>query len=341
MRTVRNLSDLAGVKEPLCLAAGFFDGVHAGHQEVLRRTIRQARAIGGQAWALTFDPHPLKVLSPGAAPLTLTSTPHKLELLRGLGLDGCILIPFTRPFASLPAEAFLKSLERSVPTLRHIFVGSDWRFGRNGGGGQAQLSAWARKRGIAVTLVRPVRYRGAAISSTRIRQAVAAGKLRLAGRLLGRPFSLLGVVRRGNRIGRRLGYPTANIAPQNEAAPPLGIYSVRALVNGRVLDGVASFGLHPTVEPTRRPVLEIHFFDVNLRLYGRRIQVFFVERLRPERRFPTVAALARQIAKDVAKARKGLREDRDTKLWIGTLQEWYPDTIVPGEKKQERKEERV
>lgn len=341
MKTVRRLQDLAHESKPICLAAGFFDGVHAGHQEVLSRSIHQARTIGGCAWAMTFDPHPLKVLSPGIAPPILTSTSHKLDLLRRFGLDGCILIPFSMQFAALPSSVFLSKLERYLPALRHVFVGSDWRFGKGGGGDHDQLTAWADRRGITVNPIQPVLYRGRPISSTRIRQSVAAGRLPLAARLLGRPFSILGTVRRGNRIGRRIGYPTANISPHNEVLPPLGIYAVRCLVDGQALDGVASFGLHPTLCPVSDPILEIHFPGVSANLYGRRIEVFLIERLRDERRFPTAAALARQIATDIAHARKVLRKSNHLNLWIRTLQRWYPDIIVAPEKKQERKEERV
>lgn len=339
MRLLRSMIDLRTVRKPVCLAAGFFDGLHIGHQTVLRQALRSAQAIGGEAWALTFHTHPLKVLKPEVAPLLLTSTPHKVELMDRFGMDGCLLIPFTKRFAAQEPEAFLARLERSVPTLRQIFVGQDWRFGKGGRGDTAMLTAWAEARGIAVVPVPPVCRSGAAVSSTRIRRAVADGRLELARRLIGRPFSILGTVVHGNHIGRILGYPTANLDPHNEVRPPIGIYAVQARIQGRVHEGIVNFGVHPTIAQVSSPLLELHVLDARLRLYGRSIEVFFMRYLRPERRFDSLQALTRRIRLDIADARRALRTTHAQKVWNKALQTWYPDSIVRTKKKQEKERE--
>jgi len=332
MKIIRQMSGLSGHKRPVCLAVGFFDGVHLGHQEVLRQTLARAQAIGGEAWAMTFDPHPLKILTPDSAPLLLTDTRHKLELLRHFGLDGCILVPFNRRFAATPAEVFLKSLERGIPSLHTLFMGDDWRFGHKGRGDIAMLRAWAKPRGITVRRVPSVQYRKKPVSSTRIRAAVTTGRLSEAAALLGRPFSILGTVVPGNRIGRKLGFPTANLDPHNEASPPMGVYAAQAIVNRRAFLGVVSFGHHPTVARVSQPVLELHLLDTRMNLYRRRIEVFLLHRLRAEKKFPDLAALKGQIARDVQAARRVLATAAMKNCWIKALQRWHPESIVPPNK---------
>jgi len=334
MKIIRSMTGLRAVRKPLCLAAGFFDGVHTGHQAVLRRAAAAAAAMGGETWAMTFHTHPLKVLRPESAPPLLTSTAHKVALMGRLGVDGCLLIPFTRRFAALEPEDFLRRLEQDAPTLAHIFVGEDWRFGHFGRGDTAMLSAWAATRGIELTQVPPVRCAGGTVSSTRIREAIAAGRLDLARRLLGRPFSILGTVVRGNRIGREIGFPTANLDPHNEVRPPVGIYAVQSLIAGKAYEGIVNFGVHPTVAQVPEPLLELHVLDASLQLYRRHIEVFFIARLRAERRFLTLDALVRQIRLDLGAARRALRAPAAQKEWNKALQVWYPDSIVPSKKQK-------
>jgi riboflavin kinase/FMN adenylyltransferase len=334
MRMIRQMSGMRIVNKPVCLAVGFFDGLHSGHQRVLLRTIEQARKIGGEAWALTFDPHPLKVLQPRSAPPILTSTPHKLDLMRRFGMDGCLTIPFTRQFSATSAEAFLVRLGKAIPTLAHIFVGEDWRFGENGSGDTALLTTWAHARNIKVSRVILVRNQANLVSSTGIRNAVSKGDLGLATRLLGRPFSILGTVIHGNGIGRQLGYPTANLDAHNEVRPPVGVYAVRAIVKGHPYAGVVNFGRHPSVKALKSPIIELHLTDTDLPLYGCDIEVFFFARIRGERRFPTPQALARQIGRDVASARCLIASPAAKKLWNKTLQVWYTDTIVTPKRRQ-------
>lgn len=331
---------MRSIEAPLFLAAGFFDGVHRGHREVLQRTVLRARAAGGQAWAMTFDPHPLKVLDPCAAPLLLTSTRHKLELIQQLGIDGCLLIPFTRRFAGTTAGDFLDGLAANLPTLQRVLVGEDWRFGKAGRGDTSMLESWAASRGIVLERVAPVTFRHEPVSSTRIREAIARGQLRTAASLLGRPFSILGTVTHGNRIGRKLGFPTANIDPHNEVRPPVGVYAVQAIVGAAACPGIVNFGYHPTIRAVNAPLVELHLLDTSPRLYGRRVEVFFMAGLRAERHFASTAELVRQIKRDVLIARHRLSTPSLKKLWNRTLQTWRPDIIVSPQKQREKEEER-
>ena len=341
MKVIHHMSELRQRKRPICLAVGFFDGVHLGHQNVLRHTIEHARKIGGEAWAMTFDPHPLKVLNPEAAPRMLTTSLHKLQLMRHFGLDGCLLIPFNRNFASIPASAFLKKLEKDIPSLAAIFMGHDWRFGHKGQGDHQLLSEWAKCHpGLTIHQITAVQRGGQAISSTRIRNTVGAGKLTESTTLLGRPYSILGTVRKGNQIGRKIGYPTANLDPGNEAHPPTGIYAIQAITGGKAFPGMVNFGFHPTISPVKKPLVEVHLFDTRQNLYGRRIEVFFLRKLRDEKKFTNLDSLIQQIRKDEINARRILASPEVKKLWIGTLQKWHRDIIVPSTNKSINKEKK-
>ncbi len=306
MKVSHELKHWQKTRRPLCLAIGFFDGVHRGHARVIRETIRRARACGGEAWALTFDPHPARVLHPATAPRLLTALPHKLRWLASLGLDGCLVLPFTRQLSQRPPQNFLEHLLGSAPTLTHVLVGPNWRFGKNRAGTTATLSRFARTHGFHATSVPPARHGGQPISSTRIRNAIAAGDLTAATAMLGRPFSILGPVVRGARIGHTLGYPTANVPPASEVLPPYGIYAARALIGQAVHDGVVSYGVRPTIDktPGAPALIELHLFDFNANLYGHEIEIFFVRRLRDERTFASLNALRGQIARDVVASRR-------------------------------------
>lgn len=313
MKTFSDVSYLRKKKRPILLAAGFFDGVHRGHRRVIETTVSAARRARGEAWVLTFDPHPAKVLRPGSAPRLLTSTPHKVRLLTRLGVDGCLLMSFSRELAGLSPAAFVGMLHHLMPTLKTIFVGKGWRFGKGQAGDSEMLATLAAPHGVGVTVVGLVYRRGVAVSSTRIRALVARGRLREAADMLGRPYSLLGRVVKGRSVGRALGFPTANLETENEVLPPFGVYAVRARVGDRLLDGVLALGRRPTFRLDRAPAtVELHLLDFSGRLYGREIEVFFIRKLRPERRFPSVSALVRQIGRDVRNARKENQKNRFT-----------------------------
>ena len=315
MKLGSKLACLRGQRRPVLLAAGFFDGVHRGHQAIIRKMVSVARRERGAAWVMTFDTHPRKVLFPLAAPRLLTSTPHKLRLLKALGVHGCIVIPFTRSLARLAPKAFIAMLALAAPALRQIVIGRNWTFGRQGRGTPAMLKALAPCFGFKITVIPPVRWHGTVVSSTRIRTAVLAGRLAEAAGMLGRPFSLLGTVMHGRGLGRKLGIPTANLNPHNEVAPPDGVYIVRARWDSVDYLGIVNLGVRPTLAlPKERParVLELHLFGLRRNLYGKAIEVTFLKKLRRERVFPSLEALQRQIRKDIERAQAWFGQEKPT-----------------------------
>lgn len=308
MRTVHQLEDLKGEPGPLVIAAGAFDGVHLGHRAVLQLALDEAKHLGGSTWVMTFDPHPLKVLRPSAAPALLTATPHKLSLLAGCGLTGTLVLPFNHEFAHQEPEAFIQRLRQNAPALKTLVVGENWTFGHKARGNVALLRELAAGLGFSVRVAGPVVWQDEVISSTRIRKAVAAGDLDAAGAMLGRPFSLMGTVIHGKQLGRQLGFPTANVYPQNEVRPPAGIYAARVRVGTDLFPSAAYFGnkkTHPDGD-----IVEAHLIDHTLELYGQEVEVSFIRKLREDRTFPTLDALKAQIALDVDHAREMLRGER-------------------------------
>lgn len=306
IKTLCSLNGLQHARRPILLAAGFFDGVHRGHQRVIRRALAGARQGRGTAWVLTFEPHPRKVLAPDSAPALLTSMPHKLRRLAELGVTGCVVSPFTLATARQEPEDFIAALKQAAPALARLYIGRNWKFGRKGRGNAALLKTLAAKHNFRVVAIPPVRWRGRPISSTRIRRAVAAGRLAEAAHMLGRPFSVLGTVIPGRHIGRTLGIPTANLDSHNEVHPPEGVYAAMAIIGSRRLPGVVNLGRNPTFPRRGRqaPTLELHLFDMRCNLYGKTIEVFFLKRLRAERKFATPGALRLQILRDIAAARR-------------------------------------
>ena len=326
MKLIHDLTHLRRTRKPVVIAAGFFDGVHLGHQKVIEQAILRAGQIGGQHWALTFDTHPLRVLNPDAAPPLLTSTRHKLILLERLGLKGCILLPFNRRLAETEPEDFARQLLACSPPLVEIVVGRNWHFGQKGRGDPSLLARLSRAKGPKVNITRTRTWKGETISSTRIRAAVLSGRLEQAASMLGRPFSLLGTVTHGKQVGRKLGYPTANLEPQNETLPPLGVYAAIAIViekrHGRdrgpvqTYRSVVNFGVRPTLHHTRdrKPVIEVHILDADRDIYGLDMEVFFVARLRNEKKFSSRRALSTQIEEDIDTARTVLKTGIPKKL---------------------------
>lgn len=310
MKVASALSSFRKERRPVVLAAGFFDGVHRGHRQVIGRTVSAARRIGGVAWVLTFKQHPMKVLRPELAPRLLISNEQKLKQLERLGADGCLFLPFTRSLARLEPEAFVDLLATAIPTLARILVGENWRFGRREKGDVVMLTDLAGQHHIKVTRIQPVLMSGHSISSTRIRGEVLNGNLKEAATMLGRPFSITGIVVKGWGMGRKLGTPTANLKTDNEVTPPYGIYAVRVTVGRRCLEGVASIGVRPTFpgSETREPAIEVHLLNFKGNLYGKDLEIFFIKRLRAERKFKSVEALKKQIAVDIQQAVRVLKK---------------------------------
>jgi riboflavin kinase/FMN adenylyltransferase len=301
------IPDLATLPGPLYLAIGVFDGVHLGHRSVLLRALADARAGGGRAVAVTFDPHPAKVLAAARAPRLLTATAHKLRLIQALGVESVLVIPFTVEFATTPAEDFVHQLHAACRPLREICVGHEWCFGRGRAGNLEMLRQMGDRLGFDEVGVPAVQVDGKIVSSTAIRASVEAGNLARAARLLGRDYSILGTVVRGGQLGRSLGFPTANLSAHNEQFPPNGVYAVTALWRDRPLHGVVNLGIRPTIaHATGERLLELHLFDFHEDIYGEDIEVTFRASIRPEQKFATLEALKSQIASDVAEARRML-----------------------------------
>jgi riboflavin kinase/FMN adenylyltransferase len=304
MKVFHSLSELSEIPGPLCVAIGVFDGVHLGHQALIRRAMQEAERLGGSAVVLTFHPHPARVLRPDSAPHLLTSTPHKLRLIEELGCPFLLQIKFDAAFAAQPPEVFIEALTRSAPSLRMVCVGHNWAFGKGRAGNVALLAALGEKFGFETLEIEPVEIDGELVSSTRIRKAVEAGDFDTARRFLGRDYTILGTVQPGAGRGRGIGFPTANLSAHNERFPPNGVYAVRVLMDSRWFEGVANVGVRPTVANALDRVLEAHIFDFSGDLYGHDLEVKFERFLRPEQKFSSIEELRAQIARDAALARE-------------------------------------
>jgi riboflavin kinase/FMN adenylyltransferase len=304
METYRTFEELAKHSQKVCLAIGVFDGVHFGHQRVIGQARDDARRLGGTSVALTFDPHPLRVLRPEQAPLLLTSTKHKMQLIGQLGVDACLLLTFDKEFSLTPPEQFIEMVAHKTNQLQVICVGTRFRFGHDRAGDVRLIENLAPAHGFIAREIEPVKLGDDIISSSAVRQHVLTGNLERAAAMLGRSFSVLGSVEKGDHLGHRIGYPTANLNPHNEVMPPNGVYGVRVRVDQETFGGVVNIGVRPTIEnrPHRR-VLEVHIFDFHHDIYGQDVEVSFVKKLRDEKKFDSVDALKEQIAADVQAAR--------------------------------------
>jgi riboflavin kinase / FMN adenylyltransferase len=304
MQVLRSIPELSQLPGSIFLAIGVFDGVHLGHQAVIRTSARHAEEAGGTPVVVTFDPHPAKVLRPNEAPHLLTATQHKIVLIRKLGVAHLLVLQFDKQFATTPPEEFVRQLVRQANPLREICVGHEWSFGKDRAGNLVLLKELGARWGFEVVGIKPVTVNGTVVSSTAIRRAVEAGDLRKAAEMLGREYSILGTVKAGEQLGRKLGFPTANLSAHSEQFPPNGVYVAEAQLDGVTYCGVANLGYRPTVtkgKPER--LLELHFFDLHRDIYGEDVEVRFVRYLRAEKKFEGVEALAAQIADDVKQAR--------------------------------------
>lgn len=308
MKVLREIEELAEVPGPIALAIGVFDGVHLGHQEVIRAAQEHARQHEGTAVVMTFEPNPREILDPSSAPPRLCDTRHQERILASVGVSHLLVCSFTSALAATVANDFLDRLIAAAHPLGCISVGYNWRFGHAGEGDVHLLMDRGSEEGFAVYGVPEVCLEGQPVSSTRIRDAVGAGRFGEARRLLGRAYSVFGEVSRGRQLGRTLGFPTANIETGVGLLPPAGVYAVRVHAEGQWHQGVANLGLRPTVEPGRSELkLEAHLFDFDADLYGSDLEVAFVEKLRDEMAFDGLEALKEQIGRDAAMARHVLQ----------------------------------
>ncbi len=291
------------------VTVGNFDGVHLGHRAMLERLVAQARALGVPACALTFEPHPREFFAPQSAPARLTRLREKLELIAESGADRVHVLRFDARLAALAPERFVADVLVAGLGMRWLLVGRDFRYGTKRAGDYAALEAESSRHGFALEAMPDVALDGARVSSSGVRAALAAGDLAGAARLLGRPYMMSGRVAHGERLGRKLGFPTANIVLRR--SPPLtGIFVVEAELEETHarLAGVASVGRRPTVRVDAAPLLEVHLFDFEGEIYGRHLRVKFLEKLRDEQKYDGLEALAAAIAADAARARKHFKK---------------------------------
>ncbi|MFZ5447974.1 MAG: bifunctional riboflavin kinase/FAD synthetase [Thermodesulfobacteriota bacterium] len=285
---------------------GNFDGVHLGHQAILDRVRRRASELGGKAVAITFNPHPVKVLRPEVNLPLLTTQDQKLKLLAAAGLDAVVVLPFSREFAALSARDFVRQYFCERLRAREVVVGHDYCFGRGREGNIDLLKEMGAVHGFTVQVVWAVEVQGAVVSSSLIRAMLRLGKVTEAGRLLGRPYEVAGRVVQGKGRGAKLlGVPTANLLTPNELLPACGIYAVWVRRDDATIPGVANIGTCPTFNNSELS-LEVHLMEFSGDLYGESLEVQFVARLREEQRFPSIEALGTQIRADIDAARQVL-----------------------------------
>lgn len=307
MRVVRHLTPGHRPFHSAVVALGNFDGLHLGHRAIIQRTLDLAHARGADPIAFTFYPHPIAVLAPERAPAMITSLAGRLGGLRDAGLAGVFVQRFTRSFASLEPEAFVDEVLLGALGVSAVVVGYNVTFGRDRRGTPDLLSALGRASGFDVEVVPPVSVGEQTVSSSAVRRLIGAGDVEQAARLLGRAHVLVGRVRAGDRRGATIGFPTANVFPRGGLLPPDGVYAVRVSIGDApaTLPGVANLGTNPTFGAVGRR-LETHLFDFDGNLYGARLRVALVQRLRSEVKFPSVDALVAQIRSDALAAREVL-----------------------------------
>lgn len=313
MLLTNQIEDVPQTSRPIILAMGCFDGVHLGHQKVIATAVEQAAECGGQAWVYTFDPHPAKVLCPDKALPLISAAPCRRRQFEALGVHGVIEIPFDKTYAQTLPEEFLDNLKQGLSSLAGIVCGADWSFGYKAGGTFQTLETFCARHGMTATAIHPVLFKGRKISSTQIRETVAEGNISLAEQLLGRPFSLFGTVVTGRKIGRSLGYPTANIEPLNELIPAPGVYAARTFIQTGADQQAAEhcsavfIGASNTFNRSE-PLVETHLLDFDRDLYGQMIEISLVEKTRDVRSFPSKDTLIEQIVCDIRQIRAILRK---------------------------------
>ncbi len=288
------------------VAIGVFDGVHRGHQYLIKKMVRRAKALKGTSIVVTFFPHPAHVLNPKISLPFIVSLAHRLKLIEALGVDVCLVIHFTKRFSQVSAGQFLTGHLLRLISPREVFIGSNFRFGKNRTGDIRLLKKFGQRHGFKTNSILPVKKNGQVVSSTRLRHLIAAGKINLAGQMLGRPFSILDTVQKGDGRGKLLGFPTANINPARQSSlPPRGVYLAQVVLENEKFNAMVNIGLRPSFKRKNNEVtIEAYIFDFRRNIYGRDIEIKFLRYIRPERKFPSKEKLINQLIKDEKKARK-------------------------------------
>lgn len=300
---------LKDIQKPV-LTIGTFDGVHLGHRAILEEVIALAKKNAGESMVITFDPHPRSILQPSSTLRILTPLAQKLQLIQEAGIDNIVVVPFSKAFAQLSAEAYVSDflLKEFHPSA--LVIGYDHRFGHDREGDISLLKTFGENLGFDVDEIPAHMIRDAAISSTKIRDALLEGNINAANQMLGRPYGISGVVVKGQQLGRTLGYPTANLQPesQQQLIPLTGIYAAQVRVEDRFFDSVMSIGVRPTIAQNGALSIEAFLFDFSEDLYGQEIEILFVERIRSEEKFDSLEALKVAMAKDEKEAKAILKK---------------------------------
>jgi riboflavin kinase/FMN adenylyltransferase len=326
MNVIHTTAQLEAGPRPVCVAIGVFDGIHLGHQQVIRQAVRDAARHNGRSLVITFDRHPAAVLAPARVPPLIYPLAKKLRVIASLGLDTACVIHFDKAFSVMTGEEFIRGLARDCGHIRSLSVGRGFSFGHARSGNVALLKALGKELHFAVHALAQVSQGGQPVSSTRVRAAVRAGRLAAAGRMLGRPYSLCGRIVKGSGVGRQLGVPTANLDAAGLVTPPAGVYAARAFVRERSHAAAVNIGCRPTVSSSAPPIqgkspppnlnpnlnlspatppllVEAHLLEFDGDIYGEELELVFLKKLREEQKFPSLTALREQIHRDIARSR--------------------------------------
>lgn len=298
----------ANILKPTVLTLGVFDGLHIGHERIMRTVVERAKSVDAVPTAITFDPHPRAVLHPESAPPLLQTLDQRLANFEHLGIEQAIVIPFTNEFASEKAEDFLNDIIRDRLHAKEVYLGKGFAFGKNRGGNIELLRKLSTELNFVADEVEEVQHRGTRVSSSAIRELLADGRVNLARRMLGRPYGVEGVIIRGLRRGHTIGFPTANLKPHNRVIPRYGVYATATLIDGTWRKSITNIGVRPTFEKDNEPSIESYIFDFDGDLYGDVLRVRFLHRIRDERKFNGIDELKVQIECDTARARNYFRQ---------------------------------
>jgi riboflavin kinase/FMN adenylyltransferase len=304
MKIIHGAAELNAGGLPVCAAIGVFDGVHLGHQRVLRRTISDAAGGRGISVVVTFDRHPNAIVAPANVPALIYPLARKLEVLASLGMDSAYVIRFDKAFSQIPGEQFVRDLASDFGKIQSVCVGANFMFGHRRSGNVTLLQELGGQLGFAVHAVPDVDLDGQPVSSTRIRDAVRAGDFALAGQMLGRSYGLCGPVIQGRQLGRAFGFPTANIEVVGVLVPPAGVYAAEARVGTETRRAAVNIGHRPTIQSTDPQIhVEAHLLDFDRDLVGQDLELIFLKKLREEKKFPSTEVLRAQIARDITQTR--------------------------------------
>lgn len=305
MKIIRSARELQTGGRKVSLAIGFFDGVHLGHQQVIRQTILDAQQQEGLSLVVTFDRHPAEIIAPDRVPPLIYNQQQRVQAIGSLGADALLLLPFDEAFSQVDGESFVRGLVRDLGRIHSICVGENFVFGHKRSGDVALLRRLGKELRFTTHGLEAVSLGNAAVSSTRIRETIRQGELDLAGQLLGRDYSLAGAIIAGDQVGRKLGYPTANVDVRGRVTPPHGVYAAHASVAGKTWRAAVNIGLRPTLREAQPTLhVEAHLLDFTGEIYEQPMELRFVQKLRDEQRFPSLDALKAQIQADISQVRE-------------------------------------